>query len=206
MSHIMIMCPNSRSRSQLGISGQNTSPSAIAQKSTKANFIKTHRKREHRERICHAPNIGSDTPGQSHNQKSKVKSFPFSYQKTTVASVIKLYAKENSNEMIILLKVRFFCPRSGSQSAFRDQIHRRGKVLNIGGGGGARLRILGGKLFAGCKLCKLIGAPAPNQCQIITFFTLKTDIKAKLKTELKRIFLETPSNKIKCTGIKLVHL
>ena len=41
-----------------------------------------------------------------------------------------------------------------------------------GGGGAASFRILGGKgakLFAGCKL---IGAPAPNQCQIITFLTL----------------------------------
>ena len=37
-------------------------------------------------------------------------------------------------------------------------LHRRRKVLNIGGGGGARFRMLGvgggqggGKLFAGCK-------------------------------------------------------
>ena len=30
----------------------------------------------------------------------------------------------------------------------------------------------GGKRFAGCKL---IGAPASNQCQMITFLTLKTD-------------------------------
>ena len=42
---------------------------------------------------------------------------------------------------------------------------------------GARIRILegpklgGGKRFAGCKL---IGAPAPNQFQIITYLTLKT--------------------------------
>ena len=42
-----------------------------------------------------------------------------------------------------------------------------------GGGGGARFRILGegggqggAKHYAGCKL---IGDPAPNQCQIITF-------------------------------------
>ena len=60
-----------------------------------------------------------------------------------------------------------------------------------GGGGGegrARFRILGakggGKLFAGCKL---IGTPAPNQCHIITFLTLKTDNIAKLRIELKSI-------------------
>ena len=70
-------------------------------------------------------------------------------------------------------------------------MHRRRKVLNIGEGAGARFRILGGqgggrgvKLFAGCKL---IGAPAPNQYQIITFLTLKTDSIAKLRIELKSI-------------------
>ena len=63
-----------------------------------------------------------------------------------------------------------------------NNIHRRRKVLNIGGGGqglnigGPR----GAKLFAGCKL---IGAPAPNQCQIISFLTLKTDNKTKLRIE-----------------------
>ena len=94
-------------------------------------------------------------------------------------------------------------------------MHRRWNVLNIGGGGGgcggegvARFRILGrprgAKLFAGCKL---IGAPAHNQCQIITFLTLKTDNVAKVRTlELKSIFLEIPLNKIKGTYIKLVHL
>ena len=54
-----------------------------------------------------------------------------------------------------------------------------GKVQNIGWGGGA----MGAKLFAGCKM---IGAPAPNQCQIITFLILKTDDIAKLRTELKK--------------------
>ena len=89
-------------------------------------------------------------------------------------------------------------------------LHRRRKVLNIGGGRGARFRILGGggargdKLFAGCKL---IGAPAPNHCQIIAFLTLKTDNIAKLKIEIiKSILLEIPSNKIKGTYVKLVHL
>ena len=62
----------------------------------------------------------------------------------------------------------------------------------------------GGKLFAGCKL---IGVPAPNQCQIIAFFILKTDNMAKLRKEIKSIRgLEIPSNKIKGTYIKLVHL
>ena len=51
----------------------------------------------------------------------------------------------------------------------------------------------------------LIGAPAPNQCQIFTFLILKTDSTAKLRIELKSILLEIPSNKIKGTYIKLVH-
>ena len=70
--------------------------------------------------------------------------------------------------------------------------------------GGARFRILrggnggGGGLLAGCKL---IGAPAPNQCQIIRFLTLQTDNIAKFRLELKSILLEVPSNKIKGTHI-----
>ena len=59
----------------------------------------------------------------------------------------------------------------------------------------------GGQLFAGCKL---IGAPAPNQCQIITFFTLKTKYITALRIELKSILLEIPSHKIK--GILLSPL
>ena len=79
-----------------------------------------------------------------------------------------------------------------------------------GGGGGARFRILEGggggqvaKLYAGRKL---IGAPAPSQCQIVTFLTLKTDDIAKWRTELKSILLQIPSNKIKGTHIKLIHV
>ena len=83
--------------------------------------------------------------------------------------------------------------------------HTRRKVLNIGGRGGARFRILGrprgAKRFTGCKQ---IGAPAPNQCRISTFFTLKTNNKAKLRIELKCILLEVPLNKIKGMYIKLV--
>ena len=55
-----------------------------------------------------------------------------------------------------------------------------------------KFRILGrgggGQIFAGCKL---IGAPAPSQCeiiQIITFLTLKTDNIAKLRIKLKVYF------------------
>ena len=51
-----------------------------------------------------------------------------------------------------------------------------------------------------------MGAPAPNQCQIITFLILKTDDIAKLRAELKSILLEIPSNKLKGTYIKLVHV
>ena len=59
-----------------------------------------------------------------------------------------------------------------------------------GGGGGGNVQDMGwggargGKLFAGTKL---IGAPDPNQCQITTFLTLKTDNIAKLRIELKSI-------------------
>ena len=62
---------------------------------------------------------------------------------------------------------------------------------------------MGAKLFAGCKL---IEAPAPSQCQIFTVVTLKSDNLTKLRIELKSILLEIPSNKIKGTYIKLVHL
>ena len=69
--------------------------------------------------------------------------------------------------------------------------------MNIGG---PRFRIFGGprgaKLFAGCKL---IGAPTPSQCQIITFLTLKTDNIAKLRIDLKSLLLEIPLNEIKGT-------
>ena len=86
--------------------------------------------------------------------------------------------------------------------------HMRRKILKIGGGGGGgRFRTLGGargaKNYTGCKL---IGASAPNQCQIIIFLKLKTDNIAKFRIELKSILLEIPSNKIKGTYIKLVHL
>ena len=60
-------------------------------------------------------------------------------------------------------------------SRVRFSIHRRRKVLNIGAGGGARFKNIergSGGRFADCKQ---IGTPAPNQHQIITFLTLKTD-------------------------------
>ena len=60
----------------------------------------------------------------------------------------------------------------------------------------------GAKFFAGCKL---IGAPAPNHYQLITFLIMKIVNIAKLRIELKSILLEIPSNKIKGTYIKLVH-
>ena len=70
---------------------------------------------------------------------------------------------------------------------------------------GPRFRILKGGRGDGEGQVGLIGAPAPNQCQIITFLILKTDNTAKLRIELKSILLEIPSNKIKGTYIKLVH-
>ena len=42
----------------------------------------------------------------------------------------------------------------------------------MGGGGGGGGGGIGAKRFDGCKL---IGAPAPNQCQITTFLTSKTN-------------------------------
>ena len=77
-----------------------------------------------------------------------------------------------------------------------------------GGGGGQGSEYWGrgqegAKLFAGCKL---IGAPVPNQCQIIIFLTLKRDNIAKLRIELKSIHLEIPSNKTKGKSFKLVYL
>ena len=61
-----------------------------------------------------------------------------------------------------------------------------GKVQNTGGGGGGAIN------------CKLIGAPAPNQCQIITFLTLKTDNIANLRIEKRKDkhTLKIPPNKI----------
>ena len=81
-------------------------------------------------------------------------------------------------------------------------MHRRRKVLNIGGakvqnigpGGGGAV----GKRFAGCKL---IGEPPPPISA-----TSNSDSIAKLRIVLKSILLEIPSNKIKGTYIKLVHL
>ena len=79
-------------------------------------------------------------------------------------------------------------------------MHKRRKVLNIeggGGGGGARFRKLGGGVGQGWAIlfsrCKLTGASAPIQCQIIIFFTLKTDNIAKLRISLKSILLEIHS-------------
>ena len=55
-------------------------------------------------------------------------------------------------------------------------------------GGGSQVQNTGGgQLFAGCKLT---GAPAPSQCQTITFLTMKTDNIAKLKIALKSILSE----------------
>ena len=67
-----------------------------------------------------------------------------------------------------------------AQHRRRKVLNRGGKVQNIGGGGGGGGGggKGGGKLFAGCKQ---IGAPAPNQWQITTFLTLKTDNIAKLR-------------------------
>ena len=68
------------------------------------------------------------------------------------------------------------------------------KYCGGGGEGGGKVQNKWGwgQLFAGCKL---IGSPAPNQCQIITFLILKTDDIAKLRIEVKSILLEISSKK-----------
>ena len=94
-----------------------------------------------------------------------------------------------SNQQSDTLKGAYYSHKQQRLSPARAS-HRHRKVLNIGGGG-AKVQNIGGggggKLFAGCKL---IGAPAPNQCQIITFLTLKIDNIAKLRIELKSILSE----------------
>ena len=85
--------------------------------------------------------------------------------------------------------------------------------MNIGGGGGggARFRILGGGGGGGRARGSKF-SPAPNQCQILTFLTLKDNIanlrnfSAIQNIALKSILLEIPPNKMKCTYIKSVHL
>ena len=51
------------------------------------------------------------TQGQGHTQRSKVKSFLLSHQKTTVASVIKLHAKGKNNVMICFIKSKVLLPK-----------------------------------------------------------------------------------------------
>ena len=88
--------------------------------------------------------------------------------------------------------------RVGRWCYWGDLLHRRRKVLNIGGEGGQVSEYWGGGQVSeywggggGGAGYKLIG----------TFFTLKTDDIAKLRIELKSILLEIPSNKIKGTYI-----
>ena len=61
--------------------------STITQKSTKANFIKLHRKTRHHKRYA-----------MHHSQRLKVISLH--YQNTTEASLIRLHEKVNNNEVI----------------------------------------------------------------------------------------------------------
>ena len=70
----------------------------------------------------------------------------------------------------------FFLLRGGGRG-------RGGKVQNIGGGRG------GGGGLKSFACCKLTGALAPNQCQTITFLTLKTDNIAKLRIKLKCVLI-----------------
>ena len=74
----------------------------------------------------------------------------------------------------------------------------QGSEYSWGGGQGSEYWGGGGELFAGCKL---IRAPAPIHCQIITFLILKIVNIAKLRIELKSILLKIPSNKIKSVYI-----
>ena len=60
-----------------------------------------------------------------------------------------------------LVSFQFFAVNIGGTRS-GGRVGARFRIFGGGGGGVARLA----KLFAGCKL---IGAPAPNYCQIITF-------------------------------------
>ena len=62
--------------------------SAVTHKSTKANFIKLHRKTRHHERYA-----------MHYSQRLKIKSF-LCITKTSEASLIRLYEKVNNYEMI----------------------------------------------------------------------------------------------------------
>ena len=65
MSRTIFRFLRPRSRSQ---SGQR-SKSCLSNnsKTTEANLTKLHRKKEHNKKVCHAPELGSDTQGQGHN-------------------------------------------------------------------------------------------------------------------------------------------
>ena len=91
--------------------------------------------------------------------------------------------------------------------------------FRILGGGGARFRILvgprGSKFPAGTLRRNSFRRHVPtrfliNQCQIITFFILKS-VNIENSRELKGIVLQVPSNQIKVTFIiilpfNLLHL
>ena len=108
--------------------------------------------------------------------------------------------------------------------------HRRRKVKNIEGEG-ARFRILGGQGEANSQQAHDVVATSMrrndvastsfrrhvptrfllNQCQIITFLILKSDIIENSRIKLRGIVLPAPSNQIKVTFIiilpfNLVHL
>ena len=97
-----------------------------------------------------------------------------------------------------------------------------------GGGGGARFRILGGPnsqqahdVVMTSMRCNDVASTSfrrhvptrflINQCQIITFLILKSDIIENSRIELRGIVLQVPSNQIKVAFIiilplNLVHL
>ena len=102
-----------------------------------------------------------------------------------------------------------------------------GQGLEYWSGGGAKFRILGeggqggGKIPAGTWRCNDVDATSfrrhvptrflINQCQIITFLILKSDIIENSRIELRGIVLPVPSNQIKVAFIiilpfNFVHL
>ena len=86
-----------------------------------------------------------------------------------------------------------------------------GKVWNIGGGGGGKGGQIPSRHMTTWFRRHVATRFLINQCQIITFLILKSDIIENSRIELRGIVLPAPSNQIKVTFIiilpfNLVHL
>ena len=91
------------------------------------------------------------------------------------------------------------------------EFHRRRKVWNIGGAqGGPNCHQAHDVVLPSMRRNNVTSTSVlMNQCQIITFLILKSDIMKNSRIELRGIVLLVPSNQIKVTFIiilPLVHL